>query len=156
MNLTERNKMLDKISVIVIMAIFVEFFLYAVDYCFTTRVDVITRMPIILNVLGIFFLLVSIIMFVTASKKENDKSLYKYIYAIEFLVLAFLCPFMTYWYYPKYFGLSTNFIHSISHHAILVVVLLYYIGRIIYTIITSYNNAGGTKFKKLNKKKVKN
>ena len=154
MNLTEKNKMLDKISIIVIMAIFVEFFLYAVDYCFTTRFDLMTNMPTILNIVGVVFLLISIFLFIKSNKNEKDKS--KFIYAIEFLILAFLCPFMTYWYYPKYFGLTTNFIHSISHHSIMFVVLFYYVARIVYVLYKSYKKSDSNRFKKLNKKKAKN
>lgn len=113
MNLVERNKLLDKVSVIVIIGIFVEFFLFAVDTCFTTRIDLMTTTPVVLNVLGLVFLAVSAFIFIRMYQKNDNKNL---IYGIEFLVLAFLCPFMTYWYYPKYFGLSTNFIHKINHH----------------------------------------
>ena len=39
MNYTEKNKLLDKISVIGLMAILVEVFLYAVDSCFTGEIS---------------------------------------------------------------------------------------------------------------------
>ena len=150
MNLTERNKLLDKVSIIVMMGIFVEFFLYAVDSSFTTRLDIMQKMPAILNVLGLVFLAISVFIFVRTYQKNDNKNL---IYAIEFLVLAFGCPFLTYLYYPKYFGLTTNFLHKINHHAWWVLVLLYYVGRVAYAIYKSYQkNKPNEGFKK---KKVK-
>jgi len=152
MNLVERNKLLDKVSVIVIMGIFVEFFLFAVDTCFTTRIDLMTTTPVVLNVLGLVFLAVSAFIFIRMYQKNDNKNL---IYGIEFLVLAFLCPFMTYWYYPKYFGLSTNFIHKINHHALWIVVIIYYVIRVCYEIYKAYQK-NKPKQQSFKKKKVKN
>ena len=150
MNYTEKNKIIDKVSLIVIMGICVEFFLYLVDYCFTTRIDLMVTIPTILNVLSILFLAVSIFLFVKTYKKGENKNL---IYAIEFLFLALLCPFLTYWYYPKYFGLSTNWIHGIWHKSLWVVVLVYYIARVIYAL---YKGVYANRQKGFKKKKVKN
>ena len=70
MNYTEKNKLLDKISVIGLMAIFVELFLYAIDSCFTGEIsDWLLKLPTILNVVGGVFLLVSVILYVIAYKK---------------------------------------------------------------------------------------
>ncbi len=150
MNLTERNKLLDKVSIIVMMCIFVEFFLYAVDYSYTDNLNLMMRIPSILNVVGLIFLIVSAIIFAMSYQKEKKQNL---IYAIEFLVMAILCPFMTYWYYPKYFGLTTNWIHSINHHALWIAVIVYYAIRIGYEIYKSYQkNAPAESFKK---KKIK-
>ena len=108
-------------------------------------------MPSALNIIGILFLLVSVVLFVRSYRKNNNDNL---IFAIEFLILALMCPFMTYWYYPKHFGLSTNWIHLISHHALWGAVLVYYVIRIAYVVYKSYtkNNISP----KLNKKKAKN
>ena len=150
MNLTEKNKLLDKISIIVMMGIFAEFFLYAVDYSYTDNLNLMQRMPTILNVVGLIFLAISVFIFVRSYQKNHNNNL---IYAIEFLALAIMCPFMTYWYIPKYFGLTTNWIHSINHHVMWVVVALYYIGRIGYEIYKSYSKSSqNNSFKK---KKIK-
>ena len=150
MNLTEKNKLLDKISIIVMMCIFVELFLYAVDYSYTSNLNLMQSMPSILNVVGLVFLAISIFIFVRGYQKNQNNNM---IYAIEFLGLAILCPFMTYWYIPKEFGLTTNFIHNINHHAIWIVVLLYYAVRIGYEIYKSYKkDINNHSFKK---KKIK-
>jgi len=151
MNLTERNKMIDKICIIAMMCIFVEFFLFAVDTCFTTRLELMAGIPFALNVIGILFLLISVILFVRCYKKNDN---YNLIYAIEFLVLAVMCPFMTYWYYPKYFGLKTNFIHDINHHVLWIAFIIYYAIRIAFVVYKSYSKNQISP--KLNKKKVKN
>ena len=151
MNLTERNKMIDKICIIAMMCIFVEFFLFAVDFCFTTRIDLMTSIPSTLNIVGIIFLAISVFIFVRCYKKNDN---YNLIYAVEFLILAILCPFMTYWYYPKYFGLTTNFIHSINHHALWILVIVYYALRIAYVAYKSITKNPISP--KLNKKKAKN
>ena len=145
MNYSERNKLLDKVSLIGLMVIFVEMFLYAVDYCYTQRFDIVASMPMTMNILGLIFLAISIGLFVYVYKK--DKKNVK-IYAIEFLVLAFLCPFITYWYYPKYFGLTTNGLHKINHHVLWVVVLVYYMIRIAYAVIYAIRHSNSRKLKK--------
>ena len=150
MNYTEKNKIIDKVSLIIIMGICVEFFLYFVDYCFTSRFDMMTKIPSILNVLALIFLVVSVFLFVKVYKDNKKDYL---IYAIEFLVLAFMCPFLTYWYYPKYFGLTTFWLHSIKHKALWVVVLVYYIARAGYAVYKGIHNSQSSSFKK---KKVKN
>lgn len=146
MNYQERNKLLDKVSLIGLMMIFVELFLYGVDYCYTKRLDVIGKMPVILNVFWLIFLAISVGLFVYIKKK--DKKELK-IYAIEFLVLAFVCPFITYLYYPKFFGLHTNFIHKIiTHHTLWIGALLYYAGRIVYVLVKAYQKSPNKKLKK--------
>ena len=99
--------------------------------------------PRALMVFGAIFLAVSIYLFYRTFKKGEDKH---FIYGIEFLILSFLCPFLTYCYYPKFFGLTTNFIHSIPHKTLWGVVLIYYIIRVIYTLVND--------LKKYNKKPV--
>ena len=145
MNYTERNKLLDKISVIGLMAVFVELFLYAVDYCYTKRFDTVTHMPTAMHICGLIFLAISIVLFVYTFKKEKKN--FK-IYAIEFLVLALLCPFITYWYYCAYYGLSTSWIHSVNHQVLWIIVLAYYVIRIIYSIVDAYLNSISRKLKK--------
>ncbi len=153
MNLTERNKMIDKICIIAMMCIFVEFFLYAVDTCFTTRIDLMLAIPSALNVIGLIFLAISVFLFVKFYNKNDDGNL---IYAIEFLVLAILCPFLTYWYYPKYFGLTVNWVHEINKHALWILVFAYYAIRVGYVVYKSYNKTKNNATQKLNKKKAKN
>lgn len=145
MNYTERNKLLDKISLIGLMAIFVELFLYAVDHCFTERFDVAANMPVVMNIFGLIYLLVSIGLFFYA-KKKGKKELF--IFAIEFLVLAFLCPFITYWYYPKFFGLTTNWLHKIDHRLLWLAIFIYYVIRVIYATIYAIRNSNASKLKR--------
>ena len=145
MNYTERNKLLDKISLIGLMAIFVELFFYAVDHCFTERFDIAANMPIVMNIFGLIYLLVSIGLFFYAKKKSKKEV---FIYAIEFLVLAFLCPFITYWYYPKFFGLTVNALHKVNHKVLWLVVFVYYVGRVIYATVKAIKNSTASKMKK--------
>ena len=94
---------------------------------------------------GLIFLAISVVLFVR--EKKYDKKYLK-IYAIEFLALAILCPFISYWYYPKFFGLTTNFIHKIDHRVLWIAVLVYYVGRIIYASYKAYMNSNDRKIKK--------
>ncbi len=145
MNYSERNKLLDKISVIGLTLIGVELLIYAIDYCYTKRIDVAPNMPIILNILGVIFLTIAIGVLIYSFKKEKHDYI---ICGIELLVIAFICPFMTYWYYPKAFGLTTNWFHTISHHVLMIVVFVYYIGRAIYVTVKSYKNSNSRRLKK--------
>ncbi len=145
MNYTERNKLLDKISIIGLMLIGVELFLYAVDYCYTKRFDVAPNMPAILNIFGIVFLAISVGIFIYSFKKEKSELI---IYGCEVLILAFICPLITYWYYPKAFGLTTNWFHSISHRALFIFVLVYYVCRAIIATVSAYLNSNSRKLKK--------
>lgn len=141
MNYTEKNKLLDKISVIGLMAILVEVFLYAVDSCFTGEIsDWLLKMPNILDVTGVIFLLVSVVLYVIAFKKSSSS---KIIYATEFLALAFICPFLTYWYTR-----STAPLNTISPKTLWVVVLVYYVIRVIWTIVSAYLNSSSKQLKK--------
>ena len=120
MNYTERNKLLDKISVIGLMAIMVEVFLYAIDSCFTGEIsDWLLKMPTILNIAGGILLVISMILYILAYRKSSSS---KVVYATEFLALAFICPFLTYWYMHS--GAPLN---KISPRVLWVVVLVYYI-----------------------------
>ena len=145
MNYTERNKLLDKISIIGLMLIGVELFLYATDYCYTKRFDVAPNMPVVLNVVGILFLVVSLGIFIYSYKKEKPELI---IYGCEFLVLAFVCPLITYWYYPKAFGLTTNWFHGINHKFLWLFVLIYYVVRATIAIVSAYLNSNERKLKK--------
>jgi len=145
MNYTEKNKLLDKISLIGLMMIFVEIFLYGVDYCFTKRFDIIATMPKAMIVFGVVFLAISILLFVMVYKKGKKNFT---IFAVEFLVLALLCPFITYWYYPKFYGLSTNGLHTINHQVLWVIVFVYYICRLAYSIFDAIKNSNSRKLKK--------
>ena len=152
MNYTEKNRLLDKISVIGLMLIGFELFLYAADYCYTKSFDTAPKMPTILNVCGIIFLIVSVGMYIYAYKKSS-KSIA--VYDIEFLAFAFICPLITYWYYPKAFGLSTNWFHKVSHYVLWLSVLGYYVIKTIVVIYYSFKNSSSNKInKKLNKKKA--
>ena len=67
MNYTEKNKLLDKISLIGLMAIFVEILLYAIDRVYTGEIGtILLKMPIILNVVGGAFLIISVILYILA------------------------------------------------------------------------------------------
>ena len=145
--------MLDKISVIALMCIFVELFLYGSHYSYNEGFTITssgTNVPFILNVFGVVFLCISVILFILAFKKSTKKYL---MFAIEFLVLAFLCPFITYLNYPKYFGLQRSFLSDVLTYKVLCgAVLVYYIGRILYVIFHDYKVVN---FKKLGKKHSK-
>lgn len=144
MNYTEKNKLLDKISVIALMAILVEVFLYAVDRAFTGEIsDWLLKMPTILNVSGILFLIVSVVLYILAYKKSSSS---KAIYATEFLVLAFICPFLTYWYTRATYPLK-----HINPAILCVVVLVYYILRVVYTFVKAYMQSSSMQLKKKKK-----
>ena len=140
MNYTEKNKLLDKISVIALMAIFVEIFLYVIDRCYTVEMNWLLRMPTILNVCGGVFLIIAIVLYVIAYKKANSS---KAVYATEFLVLAFICPFLTYWYLK-----STAPLNTISPKVLWVVVLVYYLIRVVYTCVKAYMQTSTMQLKK--------
>jgi len=141
MNYTEKNKLLDKISVIGVMAILVEVFLYAVDSCFTGEIsDWLLKMPTILNVAGVIFLLISVVLYILAYKKASSS---KVVYATEFLALAFICPFLTYWYTR-----STAPLNTINPKTLWAVVLIYYVIRVIWTCVSAYLNSASNQLKK--------
>ena len=145
MNYTEKNKLLDKISVIGLMAILVEVFLYAVDRCFTGEIsDWLLKMPTILYVTGGIFLVIAIVLYVLAYKKSNSS---KAMYATEFLALAFICPFLTYWYTR-----STAPLRDIDPKTLWIVVLVYYVIRVIFTCIKAYMQSSCVQLKKKKKK----
>lgn len=144
MNYTEKNKLLDKISVIGLMAILVEVFLYGVDSAYTSVFsNWLTKMPMILNIIGVVFLITSITLYIMAYKKLNGN---KAVYATEFLVLAFVCPFLTHWYLH-----SKAPLNQISPRVLWVVVLVYYVFRVIYTCIKTYFNSSSRQLKKKKK-----
>ena len=144
MNYTEKNKLLDKISVIGLMAILVEVFLYAIDRCFTGEIsDWLLKMPTILNGAGILFLIVAIVLYIIAYKKSNSS---KAVYATEFLVLAFICPFLTYWYTR-----STAPLKDIDPKTLWIVVLVYYVIRVVYTCVKAYMQSSDKQLKKKKK-----
>ena len=95
---------------------------------------------IILNVIGIIFLVISIALYVIAYKKANSS---KAVYATEFLVLAFICPFLTYWYMHSKAPLK-----DINPKTLWIVVLVYYVIRVIYACIKAYMNSSSRKQKK--------
>lgn len=144
MNYTEKNKLLDKISVIGLMAILVEVFLYAIDRCFTGEIsDWLLKMPMILNGAGILFLVVAIVLYIIAYKKSNSS---KIIYATEFLALAFICPFLTYWYMRAPAPLN-----QINPKTLWIVVLAYYVIRVVYTCVKAYVQSSSYQLKKKKK-----
>ena len=141
MNYTEKNKLLDKISVIGLMAILVEVFLYAVDRAYTGVIgDILLEMPTIMNALGVVILIISIVLYILAYKKANPS---KAVYATEFLVLAFACPFLNYWYMY-----STEPLRSINPKVLWIVALVYYVIRVIYTCIKAYLQSSSMQLKK--------
>lgn len=140
MNYTEKNKLLDKISVIVLMAILVEVFLYAVDMAYTGISSLLLTMPTILNVVGVIFLIISIVLYILAYKKAKVS---KVAYATEFLLLAFLCPFLTHWYLH-----SGEPLKSINPRMLWIVMLVYYVIRIIYTCVKAYLQSSEMQLKK--------
>ena len=155
MNYAEKNKLLDRISVIGLMCIFVELFLYGSHYSYGEGLTITsngTNVPVVMNVFGGVFLCISIILFILAYKKSTKKYL---LFAIEFLVLAFLCPFITYLNYPKFFGLSKGVLSEIFTYKVLcAIALVYYICRILYVCLHDYNLISIKKIqKKLRKRK---
>ena len=131
MNYTEKNKLLDKISVIGLMAILVEVFLYAVDKVYTGEIGtILLKMPTILNVIGGAFLVVAVVLYVLAYKKSNSS---KAVFATEFLILAFICPFLSHWYTASGAPLK-----DISPKVLWIIVLVYYVIRIVYASLKDY------------------
>ena len=141
MNYTEKNKLLDKISAIGLMAIFVEVFLYGIDSAYTNLVnDWFDWIPTILNVIGAIFLVVAIVLYVVAYKKSKTS---KVIYATEFLVLAFLCPFLNFWYY-----MPGEPLKQINPKVLWIIALIYYVIRVVYTCIKAYMQSSEKQLKK--------
>jgi hypothetical protein len=146
MNLTEKNRLLDKISLIILMGIFFEIFLYGVHYCFTERIDVIAEMPYIMLAFAVIFVLIAVGVFVYAKKKNRPKSK---IYGYEFIGFAILCPIITYLYLPKFYGLKTNFLHSIfNYKVVMLLVFLYFAARVITACVLAYKNSNAYILKK--------
>ena len=145
MNYTEKNKLLDKISLIGLMGIFFELFLYGVDYCYTVRFDFVKNMSIVMLIFCLTFLAISAGIFIYS--KKNSKPQVR-IYAYEFLAFAILCPIIVYWYLPVTFGLKTGFLHKINHQFLWILVLVYYVCRIAYAIYDAYKNSSSRKLKK--------
>ncbi len=150
MNYAEKNKLLDRISVIALMCIFVELFLYGAHYSYGEGMTITsngTNVPYVMNVFGGVFLCISIVLFVLAFKKSTKKYL---LFAIEFLVLAFMCPFITYLNYPKFFGLTKGSLSNILTYKVLCgIALVYYACRILYVCFHDFKVVN---FKKLSKK----
>ena len=141
MNYTEKNKLLDKISAIGLMAIFAEVFLYGVDICYTGIMsEWLLKIPMILNVIGGLFLLIAIGLFVYAYKNARAS---KVIYGIEFLFLAFMCPFLTFWYTKSKAPLNT-----VSPKIMWIIVLVYYIIRVGYACVKAYMQSSARQLKK--------
>ena len=146
MNLTEKNRLLDKISLIILMGIFFEIFLYAVHYCFTERIDIITEMPYAMLVFMVIFALIAVGVFIYAKKKNRPKSR---IYGYEFIGFALLCPITIYLYLPKFFGLKTNFIHHIlDYRVVMGLVFLYFVARVVIACVSAYKNSNAYILKK--------
>jgi len=145
MNYSQKNKILDKISIIALLAIFIEIFLYWVDYCYIKRIDMVLEMPGILNVCGAIFLAISIILFLIAYKKSKKNYIY---YGADFLLFAFLCPFITYWYTK-----GKGFFHTTNPKVLWVVLLIFYVGRVIYFCAKEYIKSKPANSKKMKKSK---
>ena len=141
MNYTEKNKLLDKISLIGLMAIFVEIFLYVIDRAYTGEISqALFQMQNNLYITGGVFIIISVILYVLAFVKSSKN---KIIYATEFLVLAFLCPFLAYWYTRSGAPLNT-----IDPKNLGIIVLVYYVARILWECFSAYRNSSSAKLKK--------
>lgn len=141
MNYTERNKLLDKISVIVLMAIIIEVFLYVVDLVYTQYMaDWLLKVPGIINGIGIVFLVISVVLYILAYKKSSSS---KAICATEVLVWAFLCPFLNYWYLH-----SKAPLNQVSKKVLWIIVLVYYVVRIICAWVYAYMHSSAKQLKK--------
>ncbi len=145
MNYSQKNKILDKISIIALLAIFIEIFLYWVDYCYTKRIDMVLEMPGILNICGVVFLVIAIILFFIAYKKSKNNYIY---YGADFLLFAFLCPFVTYWYTK-----GKGFFHTNSPKVLWIVLLVFYIVRVICYCAKEYTKSNAGKRKSFKKEK---
>lgn len=144
MNYTEKNKLLDKISAIALMAILVEVFLYAVDSAYTTIMNEwLLRIPMILNIIGVIFLAIAITLYIIAYKKGKTG---KIVFATEFLVLAMICPFLNFWYY-----LPGKPLKDISPKVLWIIALVYYVIRVVYTCIKAHMQSADRKSKKKKK-----
>lgn len=144
MNYTEKNKLLDKISLIGLMAIFVEILLYAIDRVYTGEIGpILLKMPIILNVVGGAFLIISVILYILAYKKSNAN---KAVFATEFLCLSFLCPFLVYWYTRSEAPLK-----DMNPRTLWVIVLVYYVARVLWECMKAYKNSSSAQLKKKKK-----
>ncbi|MBQ9267286.1 MAG: hypothetical protein IJ217_03280 [Clostridia bacterium] len=130
MNYTERNRLFDRLSAVGLMLIFVEVFLEIAKECLVGNfgMSYVMRMPTILTVIGIAFLLVGVIVLIFAYRKENG---WRAGFGIEFIVLAFATIFLLHAY--------TDLPASIAQIKWGVIIpcafLAYYVGKAIYVIV---------------------
>lgn len=85
MNYTDKNKLIDSLCGVALMLLLVEVFYGIVDSAFTVYNYNFQNVTMWVNIFGGIFLLVSIILFVRAYKKESASLS---LYAVELLVLA--------------------------------------------------------------------
>lgn len=85
MNYTDKNKLIDSLCGVALMLLLVEVFYGIVDSAFTVYNYNFQNVTMWFNIFGGIFLLVSIILFVRAYKKESTLLS---LYAVELLVLA--------------------------------------------------------------------
>ena len=87
MNYTEKNKLIDSLCGVALMLLLTEVFYGIVDSAFTVYNYNLANVKTTIQVVGAIFLIVAIILYIRAYKKERLSSA---IYASEFLVLAIL------------------------------------------------------------------
>lgn len=138
MNYTEKNKLIDQLCGVGLMLIFVEIFLTGVHEFYTNVFSTMTTT--FLYIIGAIFLMISIFLYIYAYKKQNGR---KAIYAIEFTVLAFICPFLVYLYI--YAEAPFNYINP---KIFWLIFLAYYIIKACYIIISTYKNTANKSSKK--------
>lgn len=133
MNYTERNRLLDKLSAVGLMLLFVEIiFLVANELLGGTLgrngMLLVGSAPTILNVVSGIFLLIGIVVLIISYKKED---LWKGGFGIEFIILAFASLFLLH----AYVDLPAP-INQLKWKVIIPVAFaVYYVIKAIYVII---------------------
>lgn len=131
MNYTDKNKLIDSLCGVALMLLLVEVFYGIVDSAFTVYNYNFQNVTMWVNIFGGIFLLVSIILFVRAYKKESASLS---LYAVELLVLAISAALLPGTYLDFAFPFNKlNIVFPIAF-------LVYYIIKAIVVIIKAEKN----------------
>ncbi len=133
MNYTEKNRLMDKLSAVGLMFIFVEvFFLVANELLGGTLgrngMLLVANAPIIMNVISGIFLLIGIVILVFAYRKENY---WRAGYGIEFIIVSFAALFLLH----SYIDLPAPFNQVKWKIIIPVIFVVFYVVKASYVII---------------------
>lgn len=141
MNYKEKNKLADKLCGVGIMLIFVEICISMIQTMCLNAMYGRTAMKIIGYAVGAVFLLVAIVLYVFAYKKNSSS---KAVWATEFAVLAFTLPFIVY----VYAFAKSDVIRSVPVKYAWAPFLVYYLIKAIVIVVLANKNSGAKKGRK--------